>query len=651
MDNENDKPENSKSKPELSTWLAKRGHMENQSPALRSLAYLRKIMLVGLTILIVGCGVSPTGSPGITSTLSAVPTTIPAATSAPTSTAVPTTISAATSAPTSTAVPTTAPTATTVPLISDPKTLADNVYKASDPQARYQALLSVMRALNIGVYEPNRGKAILRGAERGPKDFYLYDFEVKTIANAMARGTTRDVAYLADFFTRAGLKPNGKPVDPGSLQQMLLDAVKSSAAAPADPYSLPYLLVRELGMKHASPYDMLHVSAQEHLQFDALQTFLIEADALVPEIRKQAALNQDGGRQIAMLCLPAQASLILAQQGPCDNMVGIGGITPFGKYLGGLLPAAAVGVLILDMLHGEALAYSVDVSAVTKSDSTHYGPQGHAADAGKEMRLKIKVKMLDDYGDTLVSCGKLAGWEFPKPGGIPGVGIIWDTGGLENYGTVTYEPPDKKTDADGIATLVFKPKDEKRPGQGPQVEEKGTVMGLATYQSAFGNIPGSVAQFLTPKSDIIAWTVARHKNLSLEVSMEGHFSDGDVTGTYGPNKVVIPLETQETTYVGTNKGEFTSTGTAAGCTMTDIFPVTFNVTATGTDPLDFSVQTSIEAGHVVHPCPGGEAGGSWPAGSTTRAFSLPAQDGASKIYDMALGGSGNLNVTFTLKEE
>ncbi|MDO8615093.1 MAG: hypothetical protein Q7T33_05090, partial [Dehalococcoidia bacterium] len=56
-----------------------------------------------------------------------------------------------------------------------PQALAVRLYAATDNAARYHALLRVMGMLRIGVYTAEGGE-VQQGAERGPGDFYLYDF-------------------------------------------------------------------------------------------------------------------------------------------------------------------------------------------------------------------------------------------------------------------------------------------------------------------------------------------------------------------------------------------------------------------------------------------------------------------------------------------
>src|SRR5690242_16068662 len=60
-------------------------------------------------------------------------------------------------------------------------TLSRRVESASTAASRYQALLAVMKAFRIGVYT-SAGRPVVRGAERTPRDFYVYDFELRALA-------------------------------------------------------------------------------------------------------------------------------------------------------------------------------------------------------------------------------------------------------------------------------------------------------------------------------------------------------------------------------------------------------------------------------------------------------------------------------------
>jgi hypothetical protein len=122
--------------------------------------------------------------------------------------------------------------------------------------------------------------------------------------------------------------------------------------------------------------------------------------------------------------------------------------------------------------------------------------------------------------------------KFPRKGPIAGVRMLWEQpqGDLSKHGTVSHDPSDGKTGANGIATLVFKPKDEKGMGIGMSRSERGVVNGIALYQTAFGlKIPGGVAQFLVPKYAGSAYEVEWHEE-SLELNMRARTTYDDGTG-------------------------------------------------------------------------------------------------------------------------
>ena len=159
-----------------------------------------------------------------------------------------------------------------------------------------------------------------------------------------------------------------------------------------------------------------------------------------------------------------------------------------------------------------------------------------------------------------------------------------------------------------------------------------------------------LSQTPTPTSVLIPGITSKKgdSNFSLQVSMDGTISRPDGTITYGPNTAMIPLEIKQNTYEGSYVGEFNAKVTGE-CNGAATYPVTFNVTAKGAKELDFSVKSSIGM-TMTGSC--GTAGGSIkiPPATGTLTFKLPAEDGASKVYDMPLGGSGKLTITFTLKK-
>jgi len=403
--------------------------------------------------------------------------------------------------------------------------LASGVMKANTAAARYKALLSVMRTLHVRVLTP-KGNALVPGGRGFPRGLYLYDFELTGMAAALGRDDTVSLDQLARLLTEAGVNPEGRDLSPAQLRQVLLSGVRAAAASPRARSSVVPLLARGLGRLHASPYDMLRDVPAESLRLDPLQSFLFVTDMAVAAVK--GGKVQPGLRRPSLVDGPAGAA------SPCSGEAATAAkeVMPFGKWAVSFVknPLKLVAIII-DLIHGPMLALSVRVTAASPElQQTHYGPGGHAANAGQVLRFRAKVEMLNDYPDVVVKCGALIGMKFPKPGPIPGISVFWEQAeaSLEKHGTIAYEPADHKTGADGIATLVFTPKGENIVGFGLEKDKRGVLNGLAAYQSAFGNIPGALAQFLVPKYAGMAWQVMFHKARGFKfpaVSFSAQFED------------------------------------------------------------------------------------------------------------------------------
>jgi hypothetical protein len=137
-------------------------------------------------------------------------------------------------------------------------------------------------------------------------------------------------------------------------------------------------------------------------------------------------------------------------------------------------------------------------------------------------------------------------------------------------------------------------------------------------------------------------------HLSLQVTFEGTYSIPRTTLVYGPNTVMIPLETKDTrTYTGRYESVFDGTVTGF-CTADVTWPVSINVTATEDDArdLEFSVQTTFSKPWTLGSCEG--LPGPPHVGALVipvHNFTLPADDGASTT----ISGPA-VKWTYTVKE-
>ncbi len=415
-----------------------------------------------------------------------------------------------------------------------PQVLAAWLYAAPNDEARYQALLKVMELLSIGVYT-SQGGEVQQGAERGPGDFYLYDFELRMLAASLGRRDTAwGVQQIADTLDQVGYREDGQPFTADDLNQIIHDATVDSLATPDEASSLIPLLVRELGLRHETPYDLADELDVDEARFDALQMTLILVGLTLPVIAEEGPLDTPASTLIAGSngILTAQP---LGVPSACGDFKDEGSdLWAPAKYF--LTAVKAVGTIakvatgFIDIGHGSVLAFSVQVKAIEDDSEgpTHYdhGP----GDPGRNLNFRIEVRMLDDLGETLVECGWLATADFPPEGPISGVLVQFNpfASGLENHGTLDCEGLlcSKTTDGYGIATLTFDPKSETEPyGQGIEALSTGSLEAIAWYQSAFKNIFGTLAQFVTPKADVFAWGV-RHHGCAFEIPLQSSLAAG-----------------------------------------------------------------------------------------------------------------------------
>lgn len=445
----------------------------------------------------------------------------------------------AVSVPASPAQPTSA---ATVPVSTQPtptitldkaaeaKRLADQLTGAANDQARYEALLAVMRALAIGVYTPD-GQAVVSGAERGPRDFYLYDFEVRMMAQSLARQDTSPLEDLASALSEMELRPNDQPLSADAMWAIMQAGTRDSAQKPTDRLSLAPLLIRELGLRKPAPYDTLQAASQD-VSFDSLQQFLILVDFALPIVHQVWPLASVPSHLVEDMNGILKPRPV-AFQNPCESMVGTIGKEGWGVGKLGLTQIKKISnpskmaLVIIDAIHGSLLAFSVKVQAFKQLSSTHYGHEK----PGDPIGFKIKVAMLDELPDVLVKCGWLLGVEFPKKGGIKDVKMLWFYDNLDQHGEIICaEEGCKKTDHDGVATLVFKPKQEAEPyGVGPEYTAQGVLTAVALYQSRHKNYIGTINSILTPKYAVTGYVVTYHKQPEFDLDFQ---SEVNVAGIF-----------------------------------------------------------------------------------------------------------------------
>jgi hypothetical protein len=448
--------------------------------------------------------------------------------------------------------------------------LAHRVLGATNERSRYQALLAVARAIDLGVYT-SHGRAILRGSEASGRDIYLYDFELKGIASALGRGDTIPGVQLAsqlravvgELGGQGMIKPQTPPSDE-RVAAVLAQGARAALRDPNAPQSLVPLLVRDLGLLHSSSFDLARGVDLAGVEFDALQQTLILREIIGPIVHAVALAARHDVRRAGDISVEAHSA------GVCD--FGNGGAPgKFTKWVAGLAPdawkalrgvesatlkklgnAVKLAVLLTDFYHDGELALTLEFRPTVNGqiDSTAYGPPGnpHTTPGEAGRRLQFQVGLVEDVHepDAVVKCGALLGLKFPPQGPVNDVPVSWrdilssnvpGVGGyaaLVRHGTVVREDTKTGQGGPGVATLIFQPKDEMYPGLGQLRNETGTLVVSAAPLTAFGSSTTGpaleAANLFNPRFVKLPWLVQHHEHpnvFDVTFSGQGTYSRQD----------------------------------------------------------------------------------------------------------------------------
>jgi hypothetical protein len=360
--------------------------------------------------------------------------------------------------PTPTFPPTLTPTPYEAQSVADG--IADDVTQAQDPDDRYHAVLEAMQQLHVGVYTSD-GSVVYRGGETGPDDIYVYDFELRGISVSIDQNRVWGMDDVARILNAEHIQTaDGKPLDAASATQLLESAIQSAMAGPHNPATLPLLLIRSLGLRHQTPYDLAQSVAAGQIHLDALQLGLITLEFDIPLVLE--------ARPPGTMHVIAHAGKS-SGGGSTENQCGDG---IFGDTTWRFSPLAvqdsgsSVTAQLATNLH-QILVGMMDVGLTGQTPSgtgTQYG--------GHPMSFVANASLLYSPEEQ-VQCGILANLNLPSAGPLAGAQVTWNTGGLDRYGSVSYSPAGGVTGSDGSSTLNFQPKADSSPGA-PEHTDSGT---------------------------------------------------------------------------------------------------------------------------------------------------------------------------------
>lgn len=305
-----------------------------------------------------------------------------------------------------------------------PYRLANEFTDAKTQKEAEAALLKLCRALGLGVYT-HEGRKIQGGAERSDKDFFLYDFQLRTLARTQQRPS---FITLYDFSRvigegLLGLDPPEMTI--GLLGPGLASRYEEAERDPKAPENFIVLFIDGLARRQPAPYDLSNARSgnAQDLQVSPVMSLLMVMEFFMP--RKPARTSW----------IPAFDLVPSAHaQAPCE-ILGEEAQNNFGKgadILTGILEklpnkigdiAGAIGEVTgaIGFAGDMMTLYGVDILLQPQPYTIHllHDEPFVAAIAGS-------VTFDAEVPNEVLKCGWMAGKKMPVKGPVPGVILNWE---------------------------------------------------------------------------------------------------------------------------------------------------------------------------------------------------------------------------------
>lgn len=414
-----------------------------------------------------------------------------------------------------------APAAHAASVKSEAQGLAKDYATAKTKSKREAAILAIFRATGLGVFKAKSFENVVktRYGKNGP---YLYDFEIDGLSQASKRKARLSWDSIAT--TISSKFPDGYEHLLGSeLQASSAASVKAALAGKIKGNAaLMPLVANSLAARDGVNLQTVSPSAES---LDPLLGVLATADvtgAIVNMARKAGAAR-------------AAVTALAARKG-CDSMSGATqgsgqaaqwiAATALTKLGEGALEKSirakissvggaglAIATEVAAAIHGMAMGISIGFTdqSVTAEVSTGFGHSSFPR-AGQPVIVKAKAEMLDDYGQSVIRCGALLGFNIPGKGGISGLRVDWAP--VAPIGESTRDPQElgvkdcpvqgcDYTDGDGVSTWKLQPDDELLPGTGEFTTQLILMEARLSFQGATNNTFGSIAEFIGLQKTVI----------------------------------------------------------------------------------------------------------------------------------------------------
>lgn len=436
--------------------------------------------------------------------------------------------------------------------------LANHLADARGDEEAASLLLEVFRTIHLGVYTP-AGKKILGGAERSDNDFYLYDFQWKTLAHAFAaRNSTnwenfsqllgknllqlQDSTIFQTVFTEAVqaryARAGGGPRPPRGKRKIRASRAEAEDApgSPNDPKSFLILFVDGLARRQLKPYTLSELTTRQprDLYVDRLQSFLLMLDFFT---RPPQAAAPPQARMLRFF--PRLIPTVYADD-PCDSVkgdekegewgegedeLGFGmdrlenaaeaaegageaagreGLRATGTAISGLMSRMSKAMDIRNAINAMMLLSAVTVTVQVAPDEMVHLPHGGQNQVNFVAQVTLDPKALPEGS---IPCGSMKGHSTGSQGKkwLKGVRVEWDWDKeWEKYYQLTNETVSKMsgryatiTDEFGQTEIMWESK--------KTCESKGKVVGPdLVMQATAVNIIGPALDALFGGSDPVS---------------------------------------------------------------------------------------------------------------------------------------------------
>lgn len=382
---------------------------------------------------------------------------------------------------------------------------AETAQLLADPATAEEGVWSLLANLGLGVYTPKAGR-VMQGSETSFDDFFLFDFEIRSLVIAAGQPGPTTTELLATFH-RLGIDIDEEDFL-GGLQRVFL--------INNDGEFLPELF-RAMGVRF---------EADEELS--RLQEFLLLVDALVPKNGTDNALAaaSTGLADESFQEKVFAAGTLTKADSPCQTKFESPSNPLWGYVSGGLDAALGVFMDLPDMpwgdwnpaaeakdaMHAKMMYERTIITLVPEPAAVH---EQCPDMLGKPESSRLTVYSFfygKDLPEWFVDCVKRLGFDIPPHGPTANVGVTWEIDGvLARHGY--YQHADKNgnpvkieagrnayTDEQGRAFLKYTTIEEAAKGEGAKVVELGEATAVVqVQQSDFFNKYAGIQEIFAPK--------------------------------------------------------------------------------------------------------------------------------------------------------